>query len=82
MKNISRLSKKKIHTTIKQEAKVLGLHAGNIEIIADKVTEKIMNWSKKRSMITEEDLNMRIAKEIKPFNEDLAFLFENRGKII
>jgi hypothetical protein len=78
----TKLSKKKVHENIKREAKVLGMHAGTAEIIADKVTEKIMKWSEKRSMITEEDLNARLAKELKKYNEDLAYLFESKGKII
>jgi hypothetical protein len=61
---------------------VLGIHPGTAEIIADKVTEKVILWSKKRSMITEDDLNQKLAKEIKKFNEDLAYLFESKGKII
>lgn len=81
MKEI-KLSKKKIHEDIKREAKVLGMHPGTAEIIADKVVEKIMVWSKKRSAITEDDLNQRLAKETKKFNEDLAYLFESRNKVI
>ncbi len=80
--SLAKLSKKKIHEDIKREAKVLGIHPGTAEIIADKVTEKIMTWTKKRSMITEEDLNQKLAKEIKKYNEDLAYLFESKGKII
>ena len=80
--SLAKLSKKKIHEDIKREAKVLGLHPGTAEIIADKVTEKVITWSKKRSMITEDDLNQKLAKEIKKFNEDLAYLFESKGKII
>ena len=79
---VTKLSKKKVHEEIKREARVLGMHSGEAEIIADKVTEKIIAWSKKRAMITEEDLNQRLAKELKKFNEDLAYLFESRGKII
>ena len=77
-----KLSKKKIHEDIKREAKVLGLHAGSAELIADKVVEKIMTWGKKRAMVTEDDLNKRLAKELTKYNEDLAYLFEVRGKII
>jgi hypothetical protein len=80
--SLAKLSKKKVHEEIKREAKVLGMHAGTAEIIADKVTDKVMTWSKKRSMITENDLNQRLAKEIKKYNEDLAYLFESRDKII
>lgn len=80
--SIAKLSKSKLHEEIKREAKVLGIHPGTAEIIADKVVEKIMTWSKKRSMITEEDLYARLAKEIKKYNEDLAYLFESKDKII
>ena len=78
----AKLSKKKVHEEIKREARVLGIHSGTAEIIADKVTEKIMSWSKKRAVITEKDLNTRLAKEIKKYNEDLAYLFESKDKII
>ena len=77
-----KLSKKKIHEDIKREAKVLGMHPGTAEIIADKVVDKIMIWREKRAMITEDDLNQRLAKEIKKFNEDLAYLFESRNKVL
>ena len=80
--SVAKLSKKKIHEDIKREAKVLGIHPGTAEIIADKVTEKIMNWSKKRSMSTEDDLNERIVKELEKYNKDLAYLFESKGKVI
>ena len=80
--SLAKLSKKKVHEEIKREARVLGLHAGTAEIIADKVTDKVMAWSKKRSMITENDLNQKLAKEIKKYNEDLAYLFESKDKII
>ena len=79
---LAKLSKKKIHDEILREARVLGMHAGTAEIIADKVTEKIITWSKKRAMITESDLNLKLAKEIQKFDEDLAYLFESKDKII
>ena len=37
---VTKLSKKKVHEEIKREARVLGMHSGEAEIIADKVTEK------------------------------------------
>ena len=79
---LAKLSKKKIHEDIKREAKILGLHPGTAEIIADNVVDKVVAWSKKRSMITEDDLNQRLSKEIKKYNADLAYLFESKGKII
>ena len=80
--SIAKLSKQKLKGEILKEAKVLGMHPGSAEIIADKVTEKVMKWSRGRSMITKEDLNERLAKEIKVYDRDLAYLFESKDKII
>lgn len=78
----TKLSKKRIHEDIIHEARVLGLHAGVAEMMADDVADKVMTWAKRRSTITEDDLNNRIAKEVSVFNQDLAYLFESRNKII
>ena len=79
---IAKLSKQKLHDEIIREAKVLGIHPGTSEIIADKVVLKIMKWREGRSMITEEDLNERLPKELAKYNEDLAYLFKSKDKII
>lgn len=76
------VTKEKIKDDILREARVLKIQIGTAEIIADKVSEKVFDWSKKRSIITVDDLNHQIAKEVAKFNKDLAYLFESRGKII
>jgi len=79
---IAKLSKKKLHDEIIREAKVLGIHSGTSEIIADKVVLKIMKWREGRSMITEEDLNERLAKELAKYNEDLSINRKELSKIV
>ena len=76
------LSEKRIKDDIKREAKVIRIPAGTAKIIADNVAGKILTWAKKRTIITENDLNERIAKEIRKYNEDLAYLFETKDKVI
>jgi hypothetical protein len=76
------VTQEKIKADILREARVLKIQIGTAEIIADKVSEKVFGWSKKRSIITVDDLNHQIAKEVAKFNKDLAYLFESRGKII
>ncbi|MBR1875300.1 hypothetical protein IJ798_02920 [Candidatus Saccharibacteria bacterium] len=80
--SISKLSKKKLHDEIIREAKVLNIHSGTSELIADKVVEKIMKWREGRSMITAEDLNEKLATELEKYNKDLAYLFKSKDKII
>jgi hypothetical protein len=79
---LAKLSNKKIREEILREARVLGMHPGTAKIIADNVVDKVLDWCKQRSMITEEDLNNRLSIEIKKYNADLAYLFESKGKII
>ena len=80
--SVAKLSKKKLHDEIIREAKVLGIQKETSELIADKVVLKIMKWREGRSMITEEDLNERLATELSKYNEDLAYLFKSKDKII
>lgn len=77
-----KLTDERIYQEIMREAKVLNMQAGAAEIIAKKVTEAIIKWSKNRAAVTEVDLNQRLAKETKKFNADLAYLFESKNKII
>lgn len=81
MKTI-RPSKKQVYDDIMREAKVLGMKPGMADLIADKVVPKVIKWKEKREQITEEDLNLKLAKELKIYNEDLAYMFESKGKII
>lgn len=77
-----KLTDERIYQEIMREAKVLNMQAGAAEIIAKKVTEAIIKWSKNRAAVTEVDLNQQLAKETKKFNADLAYLFESKNKII
>ena len=64
------------------EAKVLGISVGAAEKFADKVSDKVTKWAEQRQSITEDDINMQIAKEVNKYSKDLAFVYKNRGKII
>ena len=77
-----KFSKKKLREDILREARVLGLHSGAAEMMTDKVVEAIEKWAKKRTALTQGDLDRATAKEIKKYHADLAYVYENRGKII
>ena len=64
------------------ESKVLGVSEGAAEKFADIVSDRVMKWAERRESITEDDVNTQIAKEIKKYSKDLAFVYKNRGKII
>lgn len=78
----AKFSKKRLTKDIITEGKVLGLHPGSVEIIAEKVAEKVSTWASGRSEITDDDLTRITAKELARFNKDLSFVYKNRDKII
>lgn len=80
--NIKNFKKENILELILREAKSIGIRNGGAEIIAEKTASKIYDWAKKRSEITETDLNLKLANELKKYNADLAYLFEEKGKIL
>lgn len=75
-------SKELVVKDIMLEAKILGISVGAAEVFAEKVAIKVSTWAKQRESVTEDDINMQIAKEINRYNKDLAFVYKNRGKII
>ncbi|MBQ3325671.1 hypothetical protein IJG79_00770 [Candidatus Saccharibacteria bacterium] len=80
-----KVSEKSISEDIIREAKILRLpviHSREIaKIVSAKVISKLEKKAQKSS-VTKEDLNITIAKEIRPYNKDLSFVYQNRGKII
>ncbi|MBQ3409801.1 hypothetical protein IJG66_00370 [Candidatus Saccharibacteria bacterium] len=79
---MKKFSRKKLKDEIMREAKVLNMHSGAAEMIADKVVEKVGKWADKRTEVTREDLNRMTAKALEEFDGDLAYVYKNRGKII
>ncbi len=75
-------SAKQLTQDIYNSAMAVGLPEGAAKQIATQVANKVAGWVEKRSVITSDDLNRRIAAEAKNYNEDLAYVYENRGKII
>lgn len=72
----------KTKQSILYDAKIIGIPDGAAETIASQVTEKVRLWVLSRPAITTEDLNRKIATEAKRYNADLAYVYQNRGKII
>lgn len=65
-----------------KQARALNISEAVVEEYAGKVGEKVEKWVRARGGVTEDDVNSIIAREIKKYNRDIAFIYENRGKII
>ncbi|MCR5832693.1 MAG: hypothetical protein K6G36_01975 [Candidatus Saccharibacteria bacterium] len=63
-------------------AKALGIPSGAARTFADKIVKNVSKTLKNKKIITESDLNRAVLKELNVYNADLAYVYENRDKII
>ena len=67
---------------LKIDAKAVGIPAGATDIFITKSLKAAEKSLKPHKIITEKDLNRAIIKELKKYNTDFAYVYENRDKII
>ena len=67
---------------LKIDAKALGIPAGAAEIFIQKSIIAALKTLQKKSIVTELDVKKAIVKELKKYHTDLAYVFENRDKIV
>lgn len=67
---------------LKIDAKALGIPEGAAEQFIERTIKGAHKTLKRKSLITETDLNRALVKELKKYNADLAYVYENRDKII
>lgn len=75
-------NEKVIIKTIKTDARALGLPPGSTDIFVQKTLESIKKSLKSKKLITEDDLNRLITRELKKYHTDLAYVYQNRDKIV
>ena len=67
---------------LKIHAKALGIPSGSAEIFIKKSITAAEKSLKNRKIIIRADRIRAIAKELKKYNKDLAYVYENYDKII
>ncbi len=75
-------SRLKLKDDILREARVAKIPSGFAEKIADEVSHKIEKWLDNRPIVTKRSFDMAVVRELKKYNADLAYIFENHGKMI
>lgn len=71
-----------LRKTLKRDAKALGIAPGAANIFIDKALESTIAAVNKKRIITEHDLTRILVKELKKYHHDLAYVYQNRDKII
>ena len=77
-----RFSRKVLISEIMFEARVLNRHLGSAGIIAEKVADEVEKWASEREIVTEDDITKVASKKLQKYDKDLAYIFENRDKIV
>ncbi|MBR3122278.1 hypothetical protein IKF28_02420 [Candidatus Saccharibacteria bacterium] len=67
---------------LKIDAKGLGIPTGAADAFIKKAISDALKNLQKKSIVTELDVKKAIVKELKKYHADLAYVFENRDKII
>ena len=76
------LDLKTVIKNLKIDARGLGIPSGAAEFFIDKSVQAAEKSLRSKKIITEKDLKVAIAKELKKYNADFAYVYENRDKII
>lgn len=64
------------------DAKGLGIPSGAADVFIDKTIMAAKQKIKSKKIITQNDLERIITTELKKYNADFAYVYENRDKII
>ena len=74
--------KKTLMKDLKIDAHAVGIPDGASKIFIEKIVESVEKTLKKKELITEADLKRLVLKELKKYNNDFAYVYENRDKIV
>lgn len=67
---------------LKIDAKAIGIPTGAAEIFINKSLTAAQRSLKSKKIITDQDLKLAIVKELRKYNTDFAYVYENHDKII
>lgn len=73
---------KNIKQELKLHAKALSIPEGAIDSFIKEAIPAIKKSLKARTILTKLDVAKIVAKEIRKYNKDLAYVYENHDKII
>ncbi len=81
-KKILAFDRNTLEKDICREAKSLNIPAGAAKEIAHKVSCDIEKWANQQTNLARADLDKRIVAELHKYDDNLSFIYNNRGKII
>lgn len=74
--------RRELTKSLKIDAKALDIPPAAAEIFIEKTLDAVEKDLHPKKIVTERDLTAAIVKELKKFNPDFAYIYQNRDKII
>ena len=75
-------SPEELVSTLQADSKAIGLPAGSVEPIIERVLHAVTTWLADRNIITKSDLERVVGSELDKYSPDLALVYRNRDKVI
>lgn len=75
-------TEKDLRRELKIHAKALGIPSGAADSFIDETIKTVKKNLKKKTVITKADFERMVARELKKYNADFAYVYQNRDKII
>ena len=75
-------TKKQLTHELKIHARAIGLPEGSAESFIKATVNAVQKSLKAKSVITNSDFTRIVTKELKKYNQDLAYVYQNHDKII
>ena len=75
-------NEQELKNELKIDALGVGIPAGAAEIFINQTLKSVEKSIGKKEIITKSDLTRLITRELKKYDKDLAYVYENRDKII
>lgn len=75
-------NEKELISELKVDAKAIGIPSGAAEVFIEKTVSGVKKRLKNKRIITSDDLMRAVVAELNIYNTDLAYVYQNRDKII
>ena len=75
-------NEKELISELKVDAKAIGIPSGAAEVFIEKTASGVKKRLKNKRIITSDDLMRAVVAELNIYNTDLAYVYQNRDKII
>jgi len=73
---------KSLKKSLKINARALGIPSGAAEAFIERTIKDVEKSLHRKKLITKQDLDRAIIKELKKYNADFAYVYQNRDTII